>query len=82
MTLANLAGPTFPPQVKDFQFHGSCYFICQNTITCIKAEYCKLQGDRIEVKITEMIATKKYVLRFSVLNPPYQATKNFLLWVD
>ena len=29
-----------------------------------------------------MIATQKYVLRFSVLNPPYEASANFLLWVD
>lgn len=29
-----------------------------------------------------MITGQKYVLRFTVLNPPYQATKNFLLWVD
>lgn len=29
-----------------------------------------------------MLATQKYVLRFTVLNPPYAATKNFLLSVD
>jgi len=34
------------------------------------------------VKISELIAGKKYVLRFSVLNPPYQASKNIMLWAD
>lgn len=29
-----------------------------------------------------MIGGQKYVLRLSVLNPPYQATKNIMLWVD
>ncbi len=29
-----------------------------------------------------MLANEKYVIRFSILNPPYQASKNFLLWVD
>jgi len=29
-----------------------------------------------------LLLGQKYVLRFTVLNPPYQATKNFLLWVD
>lgn len=29
-----------------------------------------------------MIDTNIYVLRFNVLNPPYKAVKNLLLWID
>lgn len=63
-------------------FQGTCYFICQTTINCINAQYCRVSNDKIEVKISQLVAGKKYVLRFSVLNPPYQGTKNMMLWVD
>lgn len=71
MTLANLLALTTVAQVKDFVFQGTCYFVCQSTISCISAQYCRVSNDKIEVKIGQLVAGKKYVLRFSVLNPPY-----------
>lgn len=82
MTLANLLAKMTVPLVNDFQFQGTCYFICNSSINCISAQYCRVSSTGIQVKIGQFIAGQKYVLRFSVLNPPYVATKNILLWVD
>ncbi len=82
MTLASLNTLSIIPEVNDYQFKGTCYFICQSTISCINAEYCTVTKDRIQVKITQMNAGEQYVLKLTVLNPPYQTIKNLLIWVD
>jgi hypothetical protein len=82
LTLAQVLVPITAAKILDFQFQGTCYFICQSTISCINALSCNVKADRIEVNIAELVMNQKYVLRLTVLNPPYEATKNFLLWSD
>jgi hypothetical protein len=83
LTLAEVQIKTPETKVLDFQFQGPCYFICQTTVSCINAVSCTVKPDKIEVNIAELILNQKYVLRFTVLNPPYKKiNKNFLLWSD
>jgi len=42
MTLADLLAKANLPVIKDFLFQGTCYFICQSTINCITAQYCRV----------------------------------------
>ncbi len=82
MSLIQLNALTIVPLTQNFEFQGTCYFICQSSVSCITAQYCTVTKDKIQVKIAQMKTATKYVLRFSILNPPYQAIKNLLLWVD
>jgi hypothetical protein len=87
LTLPQVLVSTTAPKLNDFQFQGTCYFVCQSNITCITALSCTVKPDKIEVSISELTMNQFYVLRFTVLNPPYQSpplggVRNFMLWSD
>lgn len=47
LTLAQVTTPITAVQTQDFIFQGTCYFVCQSTITCITAVSCTVTNDRL-----------------------------------
>lgn len=67
-------------------FQGTCGFICIMGIKCMIYSKCKvINYNLIQITISmleKLIIGEKYVLKLSLLNPPYLAQTNLILWVD